>query len=274
MLDHDDGPLSTLIGLYAAAHRPLPNLAQDDVDYMSGAQKRERWTVEFMLNAIGRYGTTEDNHLALDAGCGSGGSLPWLAERFLAVAGVDPDLPAMLIASRRCRDASVSDKVVLVAATLEQRVFQPETFDAIKCTDVIEHVKSPTHAVLRMAESLRPRGAAYVLTPNKWNLLAREPHVKLWGIQLLPRAPADHYCRQRLGIAYSNVSRLLSSRQLHRTLLTPVTTVRFVPIEDKHLNPRTRRGQILKGWFAAPPLRWISRAIRPLQPVLEAMLIR
>lgn len=267
--------LSGLIAAYSEAHRPLSNSAQDDIDYMSNAEKREMWTVTFMTNALRRYGPPSGNERALDAGCGSGGSLIHLAAGHGVVAGVDADLPALVIAARRCEENRIRAKVLLVAAMLEQRVFAAETFDTIKCTDVIEHVQSPAAAAAEMLRTTKDSGAIFVLTPNRWNFYMREPHVKLWGIQFLPRALADRYCKSRLGIAYSTVSNLLSIRKLRTVLAVGgAANVVFVPIEDKYLNPESTRGKMLGRLFASGPLAWMSRQVRPLQPVLEAVVTR
>lgn len=268
-----DLTLEDLIRIYSEAHRPLPNLAMDDRGYMSNAEKREYWTVKFMEDAVVRYAPATGHDFALDAGCGSGGALRHLAARYAAVAGIDPDLPSLVIAARRCRDAGLEDRTLLLAAMLEHRVFASGTFDAVKCTDVVEHVASPSRSAVGMAAATRTGGAIYLLTPNKWNLLAREPHVKLWGVQVLPQSLADAYCRRRIGIPYSNVSRLLSYRQLMNVARDGTDSyVSAIPIEDKHLNPASGRGRVLKGWFERAPMRWVSRAIRPVQPVLELVM--
>ena len=167
------------------------------------------------------------------------------------------------------------DRVLLVAAMLEQRVFAADTFSSIKCTDVIEHVRSPAVAAAEMLRAIHPRGSVYVLTPNKWNFYMREPHVKLWGVQFLPRTLADGYSNMRLGVTYSTVSSLLSVRQLRAAFrVGGAGVVRLVPVEDKHLNPGSRRGQKAKLLFSRGPLAWLSRAVRPVQPVLEAVVVR
>jgi SAM-dependent methyltransferase len=77
----------------------------------------------------------------MEAGCGSGGALPHLAGRFEHVVGLDVDLPALIVAARRCLERGLFEKVMFVAAMLEQQIFAAGTFDAIKSTDVIEHVE-------------------------------------------------------------------------------------------------------------------------------------
>jgi 2-polyprenyl-3-methyl-5-hydroxy-6-metoxy-1,4-benzoquinol methylase len=271
----DDLDLKELVRSYVAAH-DLPQYFLDGTaEYFQDAYDREAWTLQYMEFCALRYaGRDLSGARMLEAGCGSGGALPRLARSFRQVAGVDPDLPALLIAAKRCHEHSVSDRVVLVAGLLEQRIWPRGEFDAIKCTDVIEHVADPDAAARTMAEALAPRGVAFVLTPNRWSVLGPEPHVRLWGVQFLPRRLADAYVRRRIGIRYSDIARLLSYRGLMRVLRSTGARVRFVPIEDKHLNPRTNRGRRAKRWLARLPLRWVSTAVRPFQPTLEAVVIR
>jgi SAM-dependent methyltransferase len=262
--------LPELVEIYAGAHRLPPELGAQDRRYFLEAYDREAWTVAYMEFCTRRYAGGElRGARALDAGCGSGGSLPHLANRFESVTGVDPDLPALLIAAKRCRELGVADHVTLAAGMLEQPVLAPDAFDAIKCTDVIEHVADPDRAAASMARALAPEGFMWVLTPNRWAFFAPEPHVGLWGVQFLPRLVADAYVQHRVGMRYSDIAHLLSYRRLVRALRAAGLAVRPVPVEDKHLNPESARGRALKAAFDRPPLRWLSTAVRPLQPTLE-----
>ena len=140
---------------------------------------------------------------------------------------------------------------------------------------MIEHVADLRRAYSSMLSELKIDGILFVLTPNKWNLFSPEPHVRLWGVQVLPLAIADWYVRWRIGVGYRSVASLLSYPQFLRGLELPGTVdVLFVPIEDKHLNPESSRGRFLWGAFQLAPLSWLSRCLRPLQPTLEAICIK
>ncbi|MEN3335999.1 MAG: hypothetical protein V7641_5364 [Blastocatellia bacterium] len=268
--------LAELIDLYMQAHRLPAPLLEGDREYMQQAQTRESWSLKYMEFCTTRYlGARLHGRSALEAGCGSGGMLPHLAERFDQVTGVDTDLPALIIAAKRCADHGIADRVTLIAAMLEQPVFADSAFDLIKCTDVIEHVADPQRACVCMAAALKAGGALFMLTPNKWSLWSPEPHVRLWGVQFLPARLADAYVEWRIGIPYRHVARLLSYRTFMRMLAGcgPVGVV-FVPLEDKYLNPASRRGARLKQVFGRAPLSWLSRCARPMQPTLEALCIK
>jgi 2-polyprenyl-3-methyl-5-hydroxy-6-metoxy-1,4-benzoquinol methylase len=271
--------LDELIDEYVKAHSLPWQLLDQTREYMKTADKREEWPLRYFEFCAIRYaGHGLRGQLALDAGCGSGGVLPHLAARFRHVVGLDVDLPALILAAKRCLERGVFERVTLVAAMLEQQVLVSDTFDAIKSTDVIEHVSDPSRACLNMVDALRPGGTLFLLTPNKWNLLSSEPHVRLWGVQLLPGRIADSYVRWRIGVPYRSVASLLSYFQLLRILGTvagveAVETV-FIPVEDKHLNPESRRGRILKSTFQSAPLSWISRTLRLVQPTFDVLCVK
>ena len=58
--------------------------------------------------------------------------------------------------------------------------------------------------------TLAPQGAMFLLTPNRWAFWSIEPHVRLWGVQFMPKTLADALVRRRLGVAYSDVAQMLS----------------------------------------------------------------
>ena len=268
--------LEELVDEYVDAHRLPERLLDADREYMKLAQAREAWSVRYVGFCLKRYAARGlKGVIALDAGCGSGGMLPHLADRFEHSVGVDVDLPSLIIAAKRCVEQGIADRVRLVAAMLEQNIFAADTFDTIKCTDVIEHVSDPDLACLRMITALKEGGALFILTPNKWSPWSPEPHVRLWGVQFLPARVADSYVRRRIGVPYRNVARLLSYDKFMQTLRRcGQVDIFFVPVEDKHLNPESRRGVVLKKAFERWPMRWLSQLARPIQPSLEALCIK
>jgi SAM-dependent methyltransferase len=63
---------------------------------------------------------------------------------------------------------------------------------------------------------LRPGGLLFLATPNRYSL-GLEPHVRLWGVGLLPRRLAEPYVQALRKTSYAHV-RLLSARSLSRLL--------------------------------------------------------
>lgn len=96
----------------------------------------------------------------LDLGTGVGGNLPELAARF-PVYGVELSLSA-------ARQAVLQAPVVVADGS--RLPFRSAAFGAVVCTEVLEHVDSPTAVFAELARVLAPQGLAYVTTPNYANL--------------------------------------------------------------------------------------------------------
>jgi O-antigen biosynthesis protein len=101
--------------------------------------------------------------VVLDAGCSSG----YLAERLQArgsrVYGVELDEDAAEQARRFCEAVHVGD-----AETMDLP-FEPDSFDAIVCGDLIEHLRDPRLFLERVRSLLRPGGRLVLSTPNVAN---------------------------------------------------------------------------------------------------------
>ncbi|HEY8515444.1 MAG TPA: class I SAM-dependent methyltransferase [Candidatus Binatia bacterium] len=148
----------------------------------------------------------------LDLGCGAGGFLAPAARRFPDAIGVDLSLAWLVVCRKRLEEEGVRAR--LVCACAERLPLAPERLALVVSPDVIEHVED-RDAVLREARRVLRRGGLFVCTtPNRFSLTA-EPHYKIWGVGLLPRAWMNGYVRWRTGQDYHSIH-LLSARDLRR----------------------------------------------------------
>ena len=155
--------------------------------------------------------------VALDLGCGGGSALFALAEHSRLAVGVDVALSELLLAKKRLAEAGV-DPVALACADATQLPLRTASVDIINATDVVEHVPDPERFLREARRVLRPpSGVFFFNSPNRFSLLAREPHVGLWGVGFLPRSWTEPYVRWRLGRTYQG-KRLLSYFELRRLL--------------------------------------------------------
>jgi 2-polyprenyl-3-methyl-5-hydroxy-6-metoxy-1,4-benzoquinol methylase len=103
----------------------------------------------------------------LDAGCSTGYLAQRLQERGSKVVGLDLDERATEQASRFCESVHVGD-----VETMELP-FEPGSFDAIVCGDLIEHLRDPAAFLRRIRPLLRPGGRVVLSTPNVANWAMR-----------------------------------------------------------------------------------------------------
>lgn len=95
----------------------------------------------------------------LDLGCGDGRTCgPWLTENARSYVGVDISAEAVALARERGLDARKIDD----AGGLP---FAEDSFDAVICTEVLEHLFQPQAAVAEAYRVVRPGGLILVTVP-------------------------------------------------------------------------------------------------------------
>lgn len=94
----------------------------------------------------------------LDIGCGFCESLAYLTARGCNVFGVEADSNARRVADRYGFNVHIG--------LFEARLFQPDTFDYVTMSQVIEHTIDPIHTLREIAVVLKPGGVAVLSTPN------------------------------------------------------------------------------------------------------------
>lgn len=152
---------------------------------------------------------------ALEVGSGTAALGAALAVRAGYVVATDVSLAWLVLAKARVEGLGLTN-VTLVAATADTIPFASETFDLVVAADVIEHVPDPAAMARSCYLALRGGGTFWLSTPNRLSLTP-EPHVRLWGVGLLPRPLAVRFVRRFRGIDYGDI-RTLSLLRLHRLL--------------------------------------------------------
>jgi len=127
----------------------------------------------------------------IDVGCNNGSlALACAAAGARRVLGVDVSAPRLASARELCRGTPVELRKLDI---LEQDL--PEEFDAVLCTDVLEHVPDPARMIRRLGELLgRRRGSfACVTLFNKLHpeSVLSEPHYDVPGMVLLEHGQAS-----------------------------------------------------------------------------------
>lgn len=117
----------------------------------------------------------------LDVGCGDG-VLAWLLGRCGArCVGVDPSAIAIELARKKHAEKG-SDATFGVTSGYSTQ-FPDDTFDAVVCSDVIEHVRQPDLLLGELYRVLRPGGVVVVSTPVR---LTEQPLDRMHVVEWFP----------------------------------------------------------------------------------------
>ncbi|MEH6470757.1 MAG: bifunctional 2-polyprenyl-6-hydroxyphenol methylase/3-demethylubiquinol 3-O-methyltransferase UbiG [Halopseudomonas sp.] len=128
----------------------------------------------------------------LDVGCGGGILSESMAVRGADVSGIDMGETPLKIAKLHGLESGV--KVEYRQVTVEQLASeQPESFDAVTCMEMLEHVPDPASVVQACARLTKPGGQLFFSTLN------RNPKSYLFAIvgaeyllNLVPKGTHDH----------------------------------------------------------------------------------
>ena len=96
----------------------------------------------------------------VDLGCGDGALSGLLAKAGADVVGVDVSDQAISLAIHEFRQRGLSGHFVT-----SSEILPPASFDALICSDVIEHVDNPLRLFAQAAKLLKPGGIAVFSTP-------------------------------------------------------------------------------------------------------------
>ena len=158
--------------------RDLVAVRLDDLAY-------ERERLSRLELALGH--SVADGRL-LNVGCGTGGFNELARRAGVDAWGVDASAEAAAIAAIRTPGR-------IVHAAAEALPFPSKSFDLVYCYSTLEHVADAGRAIREMVRVLRPSGALYIHTPNRWACF--EGHYKLFWLPGLPRPLAAAYLALR-----------------------------------------------------------------------------
>lgn len=187
----------------------------------------------------------EQGRVILDAGCGTGGMLSWLA-RYAAggrVVGVDLVSDAL----RFCRERNHRD---IAQASVVSLPFADSTFDMVTSFDVLVQLPGATadrQAIGEMYRVLRPGGIAFVrVAAHEW---MRSGHDEALGTQ---RRYSLSSLSEKMEEAGFNILRATYAN----TLLLPVAMMRRLALKRLGL---ADRGSDVKP--LPPRLEWLNRLL-------------
>lgn len=102
----------------------------------------------------------------LDVGCGGGILSEALARAGAHVTGLDLSLKALAVAKAHAQAEQIT--VDYQACAIETYAAQhPDTFDAVSCLEMLEHVPDPAQIVSACAQAVKPGGWVFFSTLNR-----------------------------------------------------------------------------------------------------------
>lgn len=151
---------------------------------------RERRAKRVIRVFANYYGKTKLNKMMLlDVGSSTGIIDNVLAASFKKVVGVDIDTKAVAFAKKRFRKRNLNFN----AMDSMKLSFNDNTFDAVVCMQVYEHVPDAKKLFKEIRRVLKPNGVCYLSAINR--LWPWEPHYNLFFLSWLPKPLANIYLR-------------------------------------------------------------------------------
>lgn len=172
---------------------------------------------ELAVRVLASESESLKNKTLLDIGAGEGGASLALAAAGATVIAIEPS-------SKRIAnflDEAKAAGIYPVAATGEAIPVADESIDAAVLQDVLEHCADKEAVLKEISRVLKPNGALYLSTPNRFSVLNFffDPH---WGVPLvsvMPRGSVNFFITKifrREKTYRSDAAELISLRQLKR----------------------------------------------------------
>lgn len=251
------------------AHPEVPATAAEQfvLGDLSAAERSER-VIGQICHTVGR---THHGAVALEIGCGTAALGTALAARMQKVVASDVSLSWLVLARHRAAQARLGN-VRFVACSADRLPFRENTFDLVVGADVIEHVSDTTALAASAYRVLRPEGALWLSTPNRFSLTP-EPHVGLWGVGYLPRPLAQAYVRRFRGVAYEAI-RPVTWRGLADILAatgsTDITVVAPAIVKPLRSDYGRVGRTLIEAYNIIRDLPVGERVLRPIAPLFHA----
>lgn len=135
-----------------------------DIDrYYERSHPLVRWVERRRLDVLMEFAAAQPESRVLEVGCGAGHVL----QRFDGVKRTGIDLSSTMLERARRRLGAETE---LLRASAEDLPFEPDSFDVVLCTEVLEHIQNPERALRELARVARRDARIVVSIPNEANI--------------------------------------------------------------------------------------------------------
>lgn len=117
----------------------------------------------------------------LEVGCGLGGFCSWVKSQSATVVGIDWVLPPVRVAKEAIHSDAPSGKALFAVADGAFLPFKNESFDAVVCSETLEHCFAITALVNEMYRVCVRDGVALVTVPNCIIRFPLDTYLRLTG---------------------------------------------------------------------------------------------
>jgi ubiquinone/menaquinone biosynthesis C-methylase UbiE/uncharacterized protein YbaR (Trm112 family) len=221
--------------------------------------------IEGYKDKIGRGGAF------LEVGCGTAALVKVMQARFDFAVGCDIAFRWLVVARKRLEEEGLPANLVCCCA--DYLPFPHGFFDSVSTISLLEHVTDVAAVIRECGRVTKQSGRVFVSTTNRFSL-AREPHIRVWGVGFLPRRWMPAYVKWKRGLAYEK-KHLLSCFEVRRffkragfhssSFSLPVIT----SADWENLRGVERLGARLFSWAANIPL--LRLALLLVSPVIQVV---
>ena len=156
---------------------------------LEGRTQKANKTIAVIKDYLLKKEILQNNLSLLDIGCSTGYLTTIYASIFDDVTGLDIDENAV----QHAKNLNKKDHVKFQVGDSMNIDFPDNSFDAVICTHIYEHVPDSTQLLKEIYRVLKPGGFCYFAAGNRFKLM--ESHYQLPFLSVIPKKMANYYIR-------------------------------------------------------------------------------
>ena len=135
------------------------------------------WRVGYQKNVITKLGLETKDKKALEVGSGGGILTEEIARMGFITTGIDPSEQSIITASNHAKTSGLD--ITYDKGVGEKLPYADNSFDAVFCCDVLEHVRDLPKVISEISRVLKPNGIFFYDTLNR-TFISQLVAIKIW----------------------------------------------------------------------------------------------